>query len=142
MRRPASGETGGRAARRFPVAPQLELVALGLARSPEAEPLDDERIVVLLFTLLIGPIVRPDPGVENQLITLEAVVRDCLAEASKGDEPQAGDNLACAAVLILAGVVVADQAEARVADVALGDQLRILCKISDCGACAPVHVRS
>src|ERR1700688_245431 len=133
MRRPPSGDVGDGLSRPRPVTPQLELVTLRLAGCAEAEPLDDERVVVLRLALLIGPIVGTDPGVENQLITLACIVRDRLPERAEGDEPQAGDDLACATVLVLAGVVVADDAEARVANIAFGDQLRILGKISDRG---------
>src|ERR1700676_4698497 len=69
------------------VAPRGQLFAFGPARSTEPEVLHYERIVVLFFTLLVRPVIRTDLGLNNELIPLEGIFRDRLAETLERDEP-------------------------------------------------------
>src|ERR1700693_174969 len=137
---PSGRARNGVRAALFP--PLLQLFALHPARCPEAEAVDDERIVVLSLPLLIGPVAGADAGLENELIALARIAGDGFAQRTEGDEPQAGGDFTRGALLILAGVVIADQAEARVGGVALCDQFRIFGKIANGSDGETVHARS
>src|SRR5438876_2630043 len=120
-------------------APRLELLPLGGTRSSEAEAVHDEGVVVLLLALLVGPVVGAHPRLDDELIALARIAGDRLTQRSERDEPQAGDDLARGTLFALAGVVVAHQAEARVAGVVLGRQFRVASEIADRGQREAVH---
>src|ERR1700722_17447624 len=95
-------DTNGGGARRIPLdlglegalsllAPRRQLFALDLAGRTEAKGIDDERVVVLLFTLLVRPIVGTNVGLKNELIALARIFGDRLAERLECHEPEAGD---------------------------------------------------
>src|SRR6202051_2566036 len=69
------------------VAPRGQLFAFRPARSAKPEVLHYERIVVLLFAFLVRPVIRTDLGLNNELIALEGIFSDCLAETLERDEP-------------------------------------------------------
>src|SRR5215813_1055715 len=110
--------------------PPIEFLPLDPARGAETKAGDNERMVVLLFTLLIGPVIGADARFDEQLITLACVARQCLAHHAKGHEPKTCGDLTSSAAFILSGVVVPDEAEARVAPIAFGNELRIASKIT------------
>src|SRR6516165_2598700 len=96
-------------------------------------------MVVLLFALLVGPVVRPHAGLDEQLVALASVVCERLAHCAEGDEPQAGRNLAGRTPLVLPRIVIADEAKSCVAGVILGNELRIASEIAHCGKGETVH---
>src|SRR6185312_13561542 len=102
-------------------------------RSTEAKSLDDEGMVVLLLTLLIGPVVGPHASGHHELITLAGILGERLTQRSEGHEPDGRDHFARGALFVPARVVVADQAEVRIQGVTFGDELRISGKIADRG---------
>src|SRR5579864_3327700 len=104
----------------------IELLALDLAGRAELEAVHYERVVVLTFALLVSPVAGSDPRLQNELIAFTRVLGDRLTECAEGNEPQTGHDLARRAVLVLAGVVVADKAEARVDGIAFGDEFWVL----------------
>jgi hypothetical protein len=122
--------------------PCVALLALHPARRTKAESLHDERMVVLFVALLVGPIVGSHSSLDEQLIALARVSRYRLAQGSEGHKPQARDHFARSALLVLARVVGADQAEARVGHTAPGDELWITGQVTDGGQCETVHKRS
>src|SRR6185437_14291719 len=136
-RREQLGQPGAR-----PLSPlfSLEFLALDLARCAEAKAIDDEGMVVLPLALLVGPVVGADPCLDDQLIALASTVGDRLAECAEGDEPQAGHDLARAAVFLLAGIIIADQAEARIGTIPLGIEFRVLGEITHGGDFEAVHL--
>src|SRR5438105_6344104 len=119
--------------------PRLEFLALCGPRRSEAEAVDDKGVVVLLLALLIGPVIGAHPRLDDELIALARVAGDRLTERAEGDEPQRGDDLTRGPLFALAGVVVADQTEARVAGVVLGRQFRVARQIADRGQRETVH---
>src|SRR5215813_10263589 len=62
----------------------LQLFALDLARGAEAEPIDDEGVVVLLLSLFVGPVVGAHVRFDDELITLARVACESLSEGSEG----------------------------------------------------------
>src|SRR5205814_3024624 len=119
--------------------PRLEFLALCGPRRSEAEAVDAKGVVVLLLALLVGPVVGAHPRLDDELIALARVPGGRLTERAEGDEPQRGDDLTRGSLFALAGVVVADQTEARVAGVVLGRQFRVARQIADRGQRETVH---
>src|SRR5262249_11989059 len=117
----------------------LELLALEFPRCSEAKAAHNERVVVLLFALLVGPVVGPYPGLDEQLVALTGVVRERLAHRTEGDEPQAGRNLAGRTPLVLPRIVIGDEAETGVAGVVLGNELGVASEIAHRGQRETVH---
>src|SRR6266513_2737962 len=121
-------------------AARLELLPLGGTRGSEAEAVHDKGVVVLLLALLVGPVVGAHPRLDDELIALARIAGDRLTQRPERDEPQAGDDLARGALFAaLAGVVVAYEAEARVAAVVLGRHFRVAGEIADRSQREAVH---
>src|SRR6266513_176321 len=120
-------------------APRLELLPLRGTRGSEAEAVHDKGVVVLLLALLVGPVVGSHPRLDDELIALARIAGDRLTQRPERDEPQAGDDLARGTLFALAGVVVAHQAEARVAGLVLGCRFRVAGEIADRGQREAVH---
>src|SRR5262252_4345459 len=57
---------------------------------PQFSMIDDEGMVVLLLTLLVGPVVGPHTRLDNQLVTLASVACQRFAHRTEGNEPDAG----------------------------------------------------
>src|SRR5438046_1346681 len=91
------------------IAPRRQFLPLDLAGCAETKSLDDERMVVLLFTLLVRPVVGPDLRLDDELVALARVLCNRLPEVLERDEPETGNRFACVALLILPGIIVADQ---------------------------------
>src|SRR5450432_1316028 len=94
--------------------PSGQLFALRPARSAEAETLNHEGVVILLFAFAVGPVIGTNLRLKNELIALACVLRDCLPETLERDKPETGNSLAHIAVLVFARVVVADQTNSRI----------------------------
>ena len=88
-------------------------------------------MVVLLLALLVGPVVGTHVRFDDELITFARVARQSFAERAEGDEPQTGGDLAGGAAFILAGVIVAYEAEACVVGIVLGDELRVAGQVAE-----------
>src|SRR4029077_14110748 len=120
-------------------APRLELLAFRRARRSKAEAVEDKGVVVLFLALLVGPVVRAHPRLDDELIALTRVPGDRFTQRAECDEPQGGNDLARSTLFVFAGVIVAHQAEARVADVVLGRQFRVARQIADRSQREAVH---
>src|SRR6266853_3720720 len=90
-------------------------------------------MVVLLLALLVGPVAGAHPRLDEQLVALARISGECLAHGTKRHEPQAGHHLAGGTLFVLARIVVAHQAEARVTAVTLGHQFRVTRQIAHRG---------
>src|SRR5882757_3003629 len=123
-------------------APGRQLLALHFSRGAKAKVLYDEGIIVLLLAFLVGPIVGAHLGLKNELIAFARASGNRFPETLEGHEPNAGNRFARIAVFILARVIVADQANARVGGIAFDGELRILCKIAHGGNGEAIHVYS
>src|SRR5215469_10696055 len=130
---------GGDEGRRLRFAPCVALFPLDLAGGAEAEAVDNERVIVLLLALLVGPVAGPYVRFDKQLVALACIARERLAQRAERHQPQGGHHLAGCARLVLTRVIVAHQAEARVAGVVLGNQLRVASEIIDRGQREAVH---
>jgi hypothetical protein len=117
----------------FFFAPSGQFLALDLAWRAEPEILNHEGIVVLLLALLIRPIIGANLCLQYELIALARILCDRLAQTLECDEPETGDDLACISLIVLACIIVADQANPSVRGVAFGSELGILGKIADGG---------
>src|SRR6266481_9815605 len=115
------------------IVPSSKLFALRPPRRAESKVLNDERMVVLLLALLIGPIVGPDLRLKYELVTLARMFGDGLAETLECDEPNCGDGLPHVAALVLTCIVIADETQARIGGIAFDRQFRILGEVSDGG---------
>src|SRR5579859_6016302 len=120
-------------------APRIELVPLLPPGCAEPEALHDKRVVVLLFALLVRPVAGADLCFEDQLIALARVSRDRLPQRTESHEPQAGHHFLRSPLFVLARVVIAHEAELRVALLSLLHQLRVAREISDRSQCETVH---
>src|SRR3984893_13027249 len=96
-------------------------------------------MVVLLLALLVGPVAGAHPRLDEQLVALARISGECLAHGTKRHEPQAGHHLAGGTLFVLARIVVAHQAEARVTAVTLGHQFRVTRQIVHRGQRETVH---
>src|ERR1700719_4295703 len=96
-------------------------------------------MVVLLLALLVGPVAGAHPRLDEQLVALARISGECLAHGTKRHEPQAGHHLAGGTLFVLARIVVAHQAEARVTAVTLGHQFRVTRQIAHRGQGETVH---
>ena len=94
----------------------------------------------MFLPLLVGPVIGTHVRLDDQLVSFARVARQSLAERTEGDEPQTGGDLAGGTAFVLAGVVVPYQAEARVARLVLGDELRVTGEVADRGEIEAVHV--
>src|SRR6516164_8388405 len=120
--------------------PPIEFLPLGLAGRPEAKAVNNERMVVFLFTLLVGPVIGTHARFDESLIALACVARQGLSHRAEGHKPQTGGDLTGSAAFVLPGVVVAHKAEARVARIVFGDELWIARKIAYRSKLEAVHV--
>src|SRR6185437_2080393 len=116
-----------------------QLLALGLSRRAESKALHDVGVIVLLRALLIRPVIRANVRLNDELIALARVLGDRLSETPEGHEPQTGDGLPGIPLFVLACIVVAHQADARVSAIAFDRQLGILREITDRGDCETIH---
>src|SRR5258708_4046421 len=121
------------------VAPRRQLLALDLARCAKAKILYDERIVVLLFALLVRPVVGPDLRLKNELVALARVLGNRLPETFERHKPKTGNRFARITLLILAGIIVADQANPRIRGIPFDGELGIPREIADGGYCEAIH---
>src|SRR5581483_2868562 len=87
---------------------------------PKQEACDDEGMAALPFAVFISPVVRDDPGFEDELISLARMASDGLRNFSDRDEPQTRNKLARAVLLGLARRVASPETEAGEREVALG----------------------
>src|SRR6185312_1877102 len=117
----------------------LELLPPDLARRAELEAVHYEGVVVLLLSLGIDPVVGANAPLDDQLIALAAGPDQRLRQHSECDEPHAGDHLPRSPLLVLAGIVVADQVQAGVGHIALGGDLRGVGQIADGAKRETVH---
>src|ERR1700719_4632686 len=99
-------------------------------------------MVILFLAFLVGPIVGAHLSLKDELIAFARMFCDRLPETLEGHEPEAGHRFACIAVLILARVIVADQAKPRVGRIAFGGELGVLCKIAYGDHGEAIHVYS
>lgn len=90
----------------------LKLLALRGTRRTEPKALDDEGVVVLLLALLVRPGVASDAGLDDELIPLAGTAGDRLAQVPESNEPKARDGFASGSLVVLAGIVAAEKAEA------------------------------
>ena len=95
------------------------LRALDLAGGAVAKSLHDEFVVVLFLALLVGPVVGSDPGLDDELVAFACVMHEQLGQGAERHEPESCDDLARRALFVFPGVVVADETEACVSDIAL-----------------------
>src|SRR6185437_7496391 len=119
--------------------PGRTLFAFRLPGSTEPEALHDEAVVVVPLPVLVGPVVGAHLGVDDELVSLARGARDRLAEWTERGEPDAGGDLPRPTLLVLAGIVVAYQAELRVGTLAFDGELRVAGKIADGGERKAVH---
>src|ERR1700722_18890761 len=96
-------------------------------------------MVVLLLALLVDPIVGPDLRLKDELIALSRMFGNRLAETFECDEPNRGDGLPHVAALILACIIVADEAETRIGGIAFDRQFGVLGEVSDGGESKAIH---
>src|SRR5579862_830111 len=66
-----------------------ELFALRPARSATPEVRADERVVELPLAVLVRPVVRPDVGLHDELVSLAGILGDRLSETLECREPDA-----------------------------------------------------
>src|SRR5260221_1656506 len=121
------------------IVPSSKLFALRPPRRTESKVLNDERMVVLLLTFLVGPIVGADLRLKDELIALARMFGNGLAEAFECHEPDGGDGLPHVAALILPCIIVADEAETRIGGIAFDRQFWILGEISNGGDSKAIH---
>src|SRR5579872_7497614 len=128
-------------ARAVPIlaATRIELIPLLLARCTEAKTLHYERVVVLLFALLVRPVAGSDLFLEHQLVTFAGVARDRLTHGTESHEPQAGHYFFSCPLFVLSRVVVPHETELREAFISLLYQLGIACEISNRSKSETVH---
>jgi flagellar motor component MotA len=88
-------------------------------------------MVVLFLSLLIGPIAAPYASLDEQLIALSRMTRDGLTQSAKGYKPKARHYFARRTLLVLARVVVADQAEPRIGRAPLRNELGVSGQLTD-----------
>jgi hypothetical protein len=117
----------------------IEYLALGRSRGAKPEGFENERVVVLLLSLLVGPVVGPDTRLDNELVAFESVLGYRFAQGAEGGKPQARDNLAGGTLLIPPGIVVANQAKPRIQRIALGNELGIAGQVPDGSQLEAVH---
>src|SRR5277367_4365956 len=96
-------------------------------------------MIVLLLAFFVRPVVGPDVGLNDELITLTDIFRDRLSEVLECNKPETGYRLARIALLVLARIVVADQADPRIRRISFDGKLRVLCEIADGGYCEAIH---
>src|SRR5262249_45827018 len=88
-------------------------------------------MVVLFLALLVRPVVGAHLRLDDELVAFARIAGQGLSEGSEGYEPQTGDGFPSCPLLVSARIVIADQQEAGVRAVVLGDQLRISGEITD-----------
>src|SRR6267154_3171262 len=123
-------------------APGRKLLALRFSRGAKAKILHDKGIIVLFLAFLVGPIVGAYLGLKNELIALARVSGDRFPETLEGHEPEAGNRFARIAVFILAGVIVAHEANPRIGGIAFDGELRVFREIAHGGNGEAIHVYS
>src|SRR5215469_5865723 len=96
-------------------------------------------MVVLLFTLLVGPVVGANASLHEQLIAPAGVACQRLAQGAEGHEPQTGGNLTRGAAFILACIVVAQEAEACEGRIVLGAEFWVAGEVADSCESEAVH---
>src|SRR5215813_5400248 len=96
-------------------------------------------MVVLLLALLVGPVVGTYLCFHDELVSLAAVPGESFPDRSESNEPQARDPLPRSTLFVFARVVVADQHEAGVRRVALGNELGVAGQVADGNQREAVH---
>ena len=79
------GWLGDRVGRKytFLITLSVEYLALGRPRGAKPEGFENERVVVLLLSLLVGPVVGPDTRLDNELVDLTRRMAD-LGRSARG----------------------------------------------------------
>jgi len=119
--------------------PFIEFLTLDSPGRAESETLDNEGMVVLLLTLLVGPVVGPNAGFDHQLIPFEGILGQSLTQSPEGHEPQARDDFARGALLVPARVVVSDQADSGIERVSFCNEFRVTSQVADSNDTKTIH---